>query len=293
MWSIVATWPFSIECVEEGAKRLSCGGYALDAAEAGVQLVETNPAVDSVGRGGYLNENGELALDGAVMDGSTLRTGAAACVRYYEHPVSIARAVMEKTRHNILVGPAAEAFAEKVGFEKADPDYLITPEVRAKYEAEKAKKETSGHDTIGCAALDASGNICTACSTSGANLRMAGRVGDTPIIGSGFYALSGVGAACATGLGEDIMRTCLSFRAVELMRAGKSAGEAAREVIASAHSALKACGLNVHSMAVVCLDASGGTGGAANHKGFAYACAREGEAAKVVFVEPAVDDFVE
>ena len=290
MWSMIATWPFSLQCVEKGEEILKGGGRALDAAERGIHLVETDPTVDCVGRGGYLNADGELALDAAMMDGDTLKMGVVACVRGFEHPVSIARAVMEKTKHSILVGQYAEAFARRVGFQEAPPEYMITDHARRKYEEETGKaSKPSGHDTIGCVALDQAGSLCVAASTSGANLRLPGRVGDTPIIGSGFYVQSGVGGAAATGLGEDIMRTCCSFRVVDLMRRGLSAQDAVNEVVLTAHNTLKQCGLKPDCIALVCMDARGNTAGACNHKGFVYACAREGEAPHLVEVEPIID----
>ncbi len=289
MWSYIATWQFALQAASAAAKILENGGAALDAAEKSIHCVETDPTVDSVGRGGYLNANGELALDAAIMDGDTLKMGVVACVRGYEHPVSIARAVMEKTRHSILVGEGAEQFAEASGFERADDDYMITDAARAKLASDRAAKTNSGHDTIGAVALDARGSMAVATSTSGASMRLAGRVGDSPIIGSGFYVESGVGGAAATGLGEDIMRTCCSFRAVELMRAGLSPKDAAERVVLSAHEAIARRGGEPHSIALVCMNAAGEVGGAANHKGFAYACAREGEAAAIVEVAPIID----
>lgn len=285
MWSMIATWPFSLQCVNHGADILRAGGRAMDAAEAGVRLVETDPEVDSVGRGGFLNLDGELALDAAIMDGDTLKMGVVACVRGFEHPVSVARAVMEHTKHSILVGPAAEAFARAMGFEEPGEAYMITEAARRKYEEERPLVgKPSGHDTIGCVALDQAGSMCVATSTSGANLRLPGRVGDTPIIGSGFYVQSGVGGAAATGLGEDIMRTCCSFRAVDLMRGGMSAQEAVDTVVRTAHETLIRCGLKPDNIALVCMDADGNFAGAANHDGFAYACVREGLPPQIVRV---------
>ena len=290
MWSIIATWTFALQCVEKGEAMLRAGGRALDAIEQGIHLVETDPNVDCVGRGGYLNADGELALDAAMMDGDTLKMGVVACVRNFEHPVSIARAVMERTRHSILVGTYAEAFARSVGFREAPLEYMITEHARRKYAEESASRaKPSGHDTIGCIALDAAGSLCVGTSTCGANLRLPGRVGDTPIIGSGFYAQSGVGGAAATGLGEDIMRTCCSFRAVDLMRGGMSAQDAVDTVVLTAHNTLKQCGLKPDCIALVCMDARGNYAGAANHKGFAYACAHEGEAPHIVEVAPIID----
>ena len=120
MWSIVSTWPFSLQLTETAGKMLENGATALDALEAGVRLVESDPKVDSVGRGGFLNAKGELELDAAVMDGDSLRMGCVAGVRGFEHPVTIARKVMEQTRHSILVGEGAEEFARKMGIPEAN-----------------------------------------------------------------------------------------------------------------------------------------------------------------------------
>ena len=234
MWSTISTWPFSLQAVKKAAEILENGGNAVDAAEAGIRLVESDPTVDSVARGGWLNANGELELDAAFMNGDTLRVGAVAAVKGFEHPVTIARAVMEKSRHNILVGKGAEEFADKMGIERADEERMILPAARKLYEENIAKinEEIKGHDTIGLIALDENGTIVCATSTSGASMKTPGRVGDSPIIGSGFYAQSGVGAAVATGLGEDIMRTCCCFRVVSLMEAGLTPQEAVEKAIA-------------------------------------------------------------
>lgn len=285
MWGTIATWSFALQAVEKAAEMLSGGAKAMDAAEEGVKLVETDPSVESVGRGGFLNVNGDLELDGAVMDGSTLKMGAVAGIRGYEHPVSVARAVMERTRHSIIVGTGAEQFARAQGFEEVPREYMVTPEAQRIWEEQTGR----GHDTIGQVTLDQRGDMAVAMSTSGASMKLPGRVGDTPIIGSGFYVESGVGGAACTGMGEDIMRTCMSFRAVDLMRAGMHPQKAAETVVLTAHQTLIRCGLTPDCMAIVCMNGQGESGGAANHKGFAYAVASEGEAAKVVEVIPVID----
>ena len=285
MWGFISTWPFSKQAAEKAAELLKDGADALDAAIEGIHLVESDPEVDSVGKGGYLNAKGELAMDAAVMDGNTLKTGAVCCVRGFEHPVDIARAVMENTRHNILVGEGAEEFARKMGIEEVGMEALITDHARDVWE--KAKKV--GHDTIGSVCLDKTGKMVNACSTSGANMKIPGRVGDTPLIGSGFYVDSGVGGAAATGMGEDIMRTCCSFRCVEMMRMGKSPMEAAEYVVRTAHESIEKRGYKSDCIAVVCMNANGEVGAAANHKGFYYAYANENTEPTVVEVIPVID----
>ena len=284
MWSIVSTWPFSLQLTEKAARMLSEGAKALDALEAGVRLVESDPRVDSVGRGGFLNARGELELDAAMMDGDTLKMGCVAGVRCFAHPVSIARKVMEETVHSILVGEGAEEFARKMGIPEVGNEYMITDAARKAWEQKKAE----GHDTIGAVALDVYGSMGVGMSTSGANMKVPGRVGDTPIIGSGFYVDSEVGGAAATGLGEDIMRTCLAFRAVELMRQGRSPGEAAEEVILTAHNTIQRHGIEPDNIAIVCMNAAGDCGASCNHEGFFYSHAREGEAPVLEPVEPVI-----
>lgn len=285
MWSVAATWPFSLQASEKAAEILQNGGKALDAAEQGIWLVESDPTVESVGRGGFLNENGELELDAAVMDGDTLRMGVVASVKGFEHPVSIARAVMEHTRHSILVGNGAEEFARKMGIEECGMSYMVTEAARESFE----KNFRKGHDTIGVVAIDKDGSMAVATSTSGAAMKTPGRVGDSPIIGSGFYVESGVGGAVATGLGEDIMRTCCSYRCVELMRAGASPQEAAERVALTAHETIIRHGGKPDCIALVCMNAKGEFGGAANHKDFFYTGASEGRAPVVCEAKMAAD----
>lgn len=291
MWSTIATWPFSLQAVEKAAQILSSGGSAVDAAEQGIWLVESDPAVDSVGRGGWLNAKGELELDAAMMHGDTLRVGAVAAVKGFEHPVTIARAVMEHCRHNILVGTGAEEFADRQGIARADEERMILPAARKLYEEnqKKLEQEIVGHDTIGLIARDYSCTIVSATSTSGASMKVPGRVGDSPIIGSGFYAMSRAGAAVATGMGEDIMRTCCCYRAVALMEAGLSPKEAAEKVILSGTRAILDSGYYCDCMALVCMNAAGEVGAASNHQGFVYTCQREGQAPRVVEVTPIID----
>ena len=285
MWSFVSTWYFSEQAARAAEEILSRGGDAMDAAEAGIRLVESDPTVQTVGKGGFLNAAGELELDAAVMDGNTLKTGAVCGVRGFEHPVTIARAVMEKTRHNIIIGAGAEKFAREMGIEECGMEALIAPDA-----LEVWKKGLGlGHDTIGVVALDETGKMVVATSTSGASMKVPGRVGDSPIIGSGFYVESGVGGAVATGLGEDIMRTCCSFRTVELMRAGLSPQEAVEKVVLSAHEAILRHGGKPEHIALVCMNAEGTWGAACNHQEFTYACAAPGCPPKVVEVTPVID----
>lgn len=218
--------------------------------ELGIHTVESDPQTDCVGLGGFLNAEGILELDAAIMDGDTMKTGAVAAVHCYEHPVSIARAVMEKTRHSILVGEGAERFAQEMGMEPTDMENLITAAARRRWEEDRALREPTGHDTIGMVAIDEKGSMAVATSTSGASLKTPGRVGDSPIIGSGFYVETGVGGAAGKGLGEDIMRTCCAFRCVQLMGMGFSPRTAVETVVRTAHETIRRHG---GTPAFVCL----------------------------------------
>lgn len=292
MWSTIATWPFSLQAVEKASAILKAGGSAADAAEAGIRLVESDPTVDSVARGGWLNAKGELELDAAMMHGDTLRIGAVAAVKGFEHPVTIARAVMEKSKHNILVGTGAEEFADRMGIERASEERMILPAARALYEKNRAQQEQEikGHDTIGLIALDQNGTIVCATSTSGASMKTPGRVGDSPIIGSGFYALSHVGAAVATGLGEDIMRTCCCFRVVSLMEAGLSPQEAVEKVVLDTTNLIQKTGHYCDNIAIVCMNAKGEFGASCNHQDFTYTCVQENGEPQVIEVQPVIDN---
>jgi isoaspartyl peptidase/L-asparaginase-like protein (Ntn-hydrolase superfamily) len=218
--TVIATWDYGLELVAAAQKALAAKKDLLDALEAGVNVVENDPKVLTVGYGGMPNEDGVVQLDAAIMDGRTHRAGAVAALERIKNPISVARKVMERTEHVMLVGAGANAFAKKCGFVEQD---LLTAESRARWQKAKAsfwKPPTDHHDTVCCIGIDAKGDLATAVSTSGLPWKLAGRVGDSPIIGAGSYVDNEVGGACATGVGELTMRTCASFAVVERMRGG-------------------------------------------------------------------------
>ena len=238
---ILSTWHFGRIANRAGWAVLSQGGNALDAAEAGCRAVEEDPSVTSVGYGGYPDAAGEVTLDALIM-AAPHRCGAVACLRDYWPAISIARRVMEKTPHVLLVGPGAEAFAAAEGFPRRS---LLTREAREAWERWK-QEHTSGsgdklahdnspgqeaHDTIGVLALDAEGHIAGGCSTSGLPFKLPGRVGDSPLVGHGLYVDPDVGGAVGTGHGELIMRVCGTFLIVEEMRRGASPLEAIKTAL--------------------------------------------------------------
>jgi isoaspartyl peptidase/L-asparaginase-like protein (Ntn-hydrolase superfamily) len=234
---VIATWPFGLPASEVAWKALGGGAGPLDAVVAGVSHCEDDSSVDSVGYGGLPDASGEVTLDASVVDESG-RCGAVACLRRVRHAAQVARAVMDRTPHVLLVGEAATAFAVSQGFQESN---LLSPEAAKAYEAwrkanpQSARARVPGgdksHDTIGMLALDPKGRMAGACSTSGRAYKLPGRVGDSPIIGAGLYVDAEVGGAAATGVGEEVIKVCGSYAVVEHMRSGASPREAIERVL--------------------------------------------------------------
>ena len=201
---------------------LKANGKALDAVQAAVIELENNPLFNA-GHGSTLNRDGSVETDAAIMDGATLRAGAVAAVCGVRNPVTLARAVMEASPHVLLVGAGAQHFAVQQGVELCDPRELVVPAQRAHWEKE--------HGTVGAVALDGQGHLAAATSTGGVFDKLAGRVGDSPLIGCGTYA-DGHAAVSCTGVGEDIIRTTLARHAAHLCEQGMEAAAAVRQAIA-------------------------------------------------------------
>lgn len=223
--TIVSTWKHGMEANEAAWEVMGNKGTAFDAVEAGVKVCEADINNRSVGIGGLPDSSGKVTLDACIMNENS-ECGSVACLEGIEHPVSVARAVMEKTPHVMLVGKGARKFALEQGFGK-----IKTPVKEAKKTWKEWKKEEKrkapeinheNHDTIGMLALDQFGNLSGACTTSGWAYKVPGRVGDSPIIGAGLFVDNEIGAACATGMGEAIIRIAGSHTVVELMRQGHS-----------------------------------------------------------------------
>ena len=239
---VVATWD-NRRAAAAAWDVLRSGGWALDAAEAAARVPEADPDDHSVGLGGLPDRDGRVTLDACVMD-ERHRCGSVAAVEDVLHPVSLARMVMERTPHVMMVGEGARQFAVEQGVELVD---LLTPEAEAAWRewmetAEYApavnrerRDRPSGHaddhDTIGVLALDAAGRLCGACTTSGLAYKMHGRVGDSPILGAGLFVDGATGGAVATGHGEEVIRVAGASAAVEAMRHGRSAQDAAWSVV--------------------------------------------------------------
>jgi N4-(beta-N-acetylglucosaminyl)-L-asparaginase len=285
---VVSTWDFGVAANQAAWQVLSRGGRAIDAVEAGARVPEADLKNHSVGRAGYPDRDGHVSLDASIMDEQG-NCGAVAALEYIAHPISVARRVMEKTPHVLLVGEGALQFALAEGFPK---ETLLTPESEQAWhewlKTEKYKPVTNSekatygrgpsktpgdehnHDTLGILAIDTAGHLSGACTTSGMAWKMRGRVGDSPIIGAGLYVDDEVGAATSTGVGEEVIRNVGSFLVVELMRQGRSpqqaCEEAVRRIVKRRPEASKS--LQVGFLA---LNKHGEVGAFAIQKGFSYA----------------------
>jgi beta-aspartyl-peptidase (threonine type) len=236
------------EAAEAGMALLRQGKSALDAVEAASKSLELNP-VFNAGRGASLTREGSVEVDGSIMDGVNLRFGAVAAVKDFLHPVSLARKVMEDGEHVMLCGDGALKFAKETGLSVYHVNDLVTEAAAQRLKKFKArlaaiKQPLLPSDTVGVCALDANGNLAVAISTGGTTGKRPGRVGDTPIFGAGFYADNRFGAAGATGKGEAIIQTLLSYRCVGLLAQGLSGQKAADETVAIMdREAGKPCGI--------------------------------------------------
>lgn len=233
-WAMIATWRMSYDAVIFGSDLLNSGGKCQDAVEKSIMIVEDYPFYKSVGFGGLPNEDCVVELDAAFMDGKTLSIGAVAGIRDYKNPVSIARKLSSDTFNVFLVGDGAENYAHNNGFARQN---MLTE--RAKKTWEKRKKDMyennlsayDGHDTVCMIALDRECDMAVATSTSGLFMKHRGRIGDSPLSGSGFYVNNDIGGAAATGVGEEIMKGCLSYDVVQRMKRGESPKDAAQNSI--------------------------------------------------------------
>lgn len=287
---VVATWD-NRRAAEAAWDVLCAGGWALDAAEAAARVPEADPADTSVGRGGRPDRDGRVTLDACVMD-ERHRCGAVAALEDVLHPVSVARMVMERTPHVMLVGEGARAFALSQGVEPTD---LLTPEAEAAWRAwletadyapginterrdptpERPSGHADDHDTIGVLALDAAGRLCGACTTSGLAYKMRGRVGDSPILGAGLFVDGAVGGAVATGHGEEVIRVAGASAVVEAMRHGRSAQDAARLLVERVARVTPSDPAAIQ-VGVLTLGPDGAVGAAGLQPGFNYVVTRPG-----------------
>ncbi|MGE6219131.1 N(4)-(beta-N-acetylglucosaminyl)-L-asparaginase [Nubsella zeaxanthinifaciens] len=286
---VISTWDFGVAANADAWKILSNDGKALDAVEAGVKVPEADIKNQSVGYGGLPDRDGIVTLDACIMD-HLGNCGAVLALENIKHPIAVARLVMEKTPHVMLAGDGALQFALEQGFKKEE---LLTENSKkawkewlktSKYEPisnienklydkaapEKLPGNQYNHDTIGMLALDNAGNLSGACTTSGMAYKLHGRIGDSPIIGAGLYVDNEIGAATATGVGEEVVRNVGSFLVVELMRQGYPPEEACKEAVMRIIKKKKESTKNLQ-VGFLALNKKGEYGAYAIQKGFTYA----------------------
>lgn len=287
---VISTWDAGLEANKAAWEILGNGGRALDAVEKGVMVTESSQNC-CVGLGANPDRDGFVTLDACIMDEFS-NCGSVAFLERIKHPISVARRVMEKTPHVMLVGSGAQQFAVAEGFPLEEQK--LSPEAqnaynewlkKSEYKPPAINVENKGHgpfapaklengewnhDTIGMVAMDTNGNFSGSCTTSGAGFKMRGRLGDSPIIGAGLFVDNEVGACTATGQGEDVIRVAGSHSVVELMRQGLSPEAACKKVIERILRIKKEKAKNIQ-VAFIALNKQGVAGSYALHPGFSYA----------------------
>lgn len=279
-WGIIATWRMALEGIIEAQKLLKDGHTSLDAIETAVKMVENCPEYRSVGYGGLPNQDCEVELDAAFMDGDTFSIGAVGGIKDFKNPISIARSLMSEKYNILLVGQGAEKYAHEMGFERFN---MLTDYSKRVWEKKINESKVDnlnpydGHDTVGIVGLDRNGKMAVATSTSGLFMKRPGRVGDSPISGSGFYVDSEIGGASATGLGEDIMKGCISYEIVRLMGEGYHPQDAAEKAVYTLNKKLIDRRGEAGDISVVCMNNKGQWGVGTNINKFSFVVAAEAE----------------
>ncbi len=298
---VISTWDAGLQANKAAWEILSKKGKAIDAVEKGVMVTESSQNC-CVGLGANPDRDGFVTLDACIMD-DKFNCGSVAFLERIKHPVSVARRVMEKTPHVMLVGIGAQQFAVAEGFpleeqklsDEAQRNYdnwlkqseYKSPKINIEskqghgpFAPNKLESGEWNHDTIGMVAMDAMGNMSGSCTTSGAGFKMRGRLGDSPIIGAGLYVDNEVGACTATGQGEDVIRVAGSHAVIELMRQGLSPEAACKKVIERIVK-IKKEKVKEIQVAFLALNKNGIVGAYSIHKGFNYAL-RNGAGEKLV-----------
>jgi len=264
---VIATWSVK-QATQKAWQSLEQGSSALDAVIAGCAIEEANALGQSVGIGGLPDRDGRVTLDACVMNEKG-DYGAVLCMQNIKHPIAVAKKVMEDTPHVILAGVGAEEFAVSQGFKREN---LLTEQSKKDWEIWKKTSKykpiinIENHDTIGMLAIDKNGTISGGCTTSGLAYKMSGRVGDSAIVGSGLFVDNEIGAATATGLGEEVLKTVGSYLIVELMRQGKSPQEACEQAILRIIE--KTPNFEDFQVGYIAVNKKGETGAYSIHEGF-------------------------
>lgn len=284
MWGIIATWTMAKESIELVEKKLEQDMSSADAVETAIKEIENFPYFKSVGYGGLPNEEMVVELDAAFMDGQDLSFGAVGAIKDFANPISIARRLSQEKVNNFLVGEGAEKFGHRHGFERKT---MLTDRAQIHYKNRVKEMEEfeispySGHDTVGMVSLDKKGHMAAGTSTSGLFMKHAGRLGDSPVLGSGLYVDSEIGGASATGLGEDLMKGVVSYEVVRLMKEGSSPQEACEKVTFEMDAKLKAKRGKAGDISIVAMNKQGEWGAASNIDNFSFVVATEKQACTV------------
>ena len=266
----ISTWNHGIEANQVALEVLKKGGSGLDAVEKGVMVVESDPDNGSVGIGGMPDNKGNVALDACIMS-SDGNCGAVCMLENIEHPISVARKVMEDTPHVLLAADGAFDFAISKGFRKRNLNTKNSKQAYKEWKKESRYKpiiNVENHDTIGMLGMDDNGDIFGSCTTSGLAFKMRGRIGDSPIIGAGLFIDNEVGGAVATGLGESVIKVAGAAIIVELMRHGYSPEDACKEAVLRIQKNENTKDIQVGFLAI---NKAGDIGSYAIHPGFNYA----------------------
>ena len=300
MWGIIGTWEMAYDGVKEGARMLKEQGQVFDALETCVRLVEDCDKYSSVGYGGLPNAAGIVELDAAFMDGANLSIGAVAALKDFANPCAIARKLMSERLNNFLVGEGAEQYAHRHGFprknmltEKSRAQWLARKEEVAQREREHGRERDcrhehdrelhpytghDGHDTVCAIGIDHASHMAACTSTSGLFFKTPGRVGDSPLPGCGYYVDNRIGGACATGLGEDIMKGSLSFQIVQYMSQGLTPQDACERAVKALHDHLIAVRGKAGDLSVIAMNAHGDFGASTNIEIFPFVAASKKKA---------------
>ena len=291
MWGMIATWRMAHDGVLAAKELLEGQASCKDAVETAIKAVEDYPFYKSVGYGGLPNERGIVEMDAAFMDGETFKIGAVAGITDVANPISVARQLSDEKFNSFRVGQGATEYAMLAGFERKN---MLTDRAKKIWEKRLAEIAASnldpydGHDTVGVVALDTQQQMAVGTSSSGLFMKKQGRVGDSPLSGSGFYVDSTIGGAAATGLGEDLMKGCLSYEIVRLMGEGLSPQAACDRAVYGFEERLRKRYGKAGAFSLIALDKNGAWGVATNVQ-FTFSVATADQEAAIYMANPGPD----
>jgi isoaspartyl peptidase/L-asparaginase-like protein (Ntn-hydrolase superfamily) len=291
MWGMIATWRMAHDGVLVAKELLEAQASCKDAVETAIKAVEDYPFYKSVGYGGLPNERGIVEMDAAFMDGETFKIGAVAGITDVANPISVARRLSDEKFNSFRVGQGATEYAMLAGFERKN---MLTERAKKIWEKRLAEIAASnldpydGHDTVGVVALDTQQQMAVGTSSSGLFMKKQGRVGDSPLSGSGFYVDSTIGGAAATGLGEDLMKGCLSYEIVRLMGEGLSPQSACDQAVYGFEERLRKRYGKAGAFSLIALDKNGAWGVATNVE-FTFSVATADQEPAIYMAHPGPD----